>query len=40
MQSLVKLEGWEKDVTIVASDMRHWSAPEQADILVSEAYSM
>lgn len=33
-QSLVKLEGWEKIVTIVSSDMRCWEAPEKADILV------
>lgn len=33
-QALVKLEGWEDTVTIVSSDMRHWSAPEKADILV------
>ncbi|KAG5045255.1 hypothetical protein JHK86_014661 [Glycine max] len=35
-QALVKLEGWEYTVTIVSSDMRHWNAPEKADILVSE----
>jgi len=33
-QALVKLEGWEDTVTIVSSDMRHWNAPEKADILV------
>ena len=27
---------WQDQVTIVASDMRAWAAPEQADILVSE----
>ena len=27
---------WEEVVTIVAADMRHWQAPEKADILVSE----
>ena len=27
---------WEDVVTIVAADMRHWEAPQQADILVSE----
>ena len=27
---------WEDRVTIVAADMRHWEAPQQADILVSE----
>ncbi|XP_047327783.1 protein arginine N-methyltransferase 1.5 [Impatiens glandulifera] len=36
LHSLVKLEGWEKLVTIVSSDMRCWNAPEKADILVSE----
>ncbi|EYU29151.1 hypothetical protein ABFS82_05G121400 [Erythranthe guttata] len=36
LHSLVKLEGWEKTVTIVSSDMRNWDAPEKADILVSE----
>ncbi|WOG82041.1 hypothetical protein DCAR_0101200 [Daucus carota subsp. sativus] len=36
LHSLVKLEGWEKIVTIVSSDMRCWEAPEKADILVSE----
>ncbi|KAI5656709.1 hypothetical protein M9H77_25502 [Catharanthus roseus] len=36
LHSLVKLEGWEKMVTIVACDMRCWDAPEKADILVSE----
>lgn len=35
-QSLVKLEGWEKMVTIVACDMRCWDAPEKADILVRQ----
>ncbi|KAM0939069.1 putative methyltransferase [Dioscorea sansibarensis] len=36
LHSLVKLEGWENIVTIISSDMRCWSAPEKADILVSE----
>ncbi|GAA0171773.1 protein modifying enzyme [Lithospermum erythrorhizon] len=36
LHSLVKLEGWEKIVTIISSDMRCWEAPEKADILVSE----
>ncbi|XAR57652.1 Histone-arginine N-methyltransferase [Bertholletia excelsa] len=36
LHSLVKLEGWENLVTIVSCDMRCWSAPEKADILVSE----
>lgn len=36
LHSLVKLEGWENVVTIVASDMRCWTSPEEADILVSE----
>ncbi|XP_022851252.1 protein arginine N-methyltransferase 1.5-like isoform X1 [Olea europaea var. sylvestris] len=36
LHSLVKLEGWEKLVAIVSSDMRQWNAPEKADILVSE----
>ncbi|KAH9798414.1 protein arginine N-methyltransferase 1.5 [Citrus sinensis] len=36
LHSLVRLEGWEKTVTIVSCDMRCWDAPEKADILVSE----
>ncbi|KAF7817197.1 protein arginine N-methyltransferase 1.5 [Senna tora] len=36
LNSLIRLEGWENTVTIVSSDMRHWNAPEMADILVSE----
>ncbi|KAI9192121.1 hypothetical protein LWI28_018529 [Acer negundo] len=36
LHSLVKLESWENIVTIVSCDMRHWDAPEKADILVSE----
>ncbi|KAG8642367.1 hypothetical protein MANES_12G085100v8 [Manihot esculenta] len=36
LHSLVKLEGWEDIVTIISCDMRHWDAPEKADILVSE----
>jgi protein arginine N-methyltransferase 5 len=27
---------WERQVTVVAADMRAWRAPEQADVLVSE----
>lgn len=37
-QSLIKLEGWESVVTIVSRDMRHWNAPEKADILVYFSY--
>ncbi|KAJ4826141.1 Protein arginine N-methyltransferase 1.5 [Turnera subulata] len=33
LHSLVKLEGWEDIVTIISCDMRHWNAPEEADIL-------
>lgn len=29
-------EGWAERVQIVSADMRHWQAPEPADILVSE----
>ncbi|EPS73385.1 hypothetical protein M569_01367, partial [Genlisea aurea] len=36
LHSLVKLEGWEKIVTVVSCDMRSWDATEKADILVSE----
>ncbi|GKA22946.1 protein arginine N-methyltransferase 1.5 [Tanacetum coccineum] len=36
LHNLVKIEGWEKMVTIISCDMRCWDAPEQADILVSE----
>lgn len=36
LHSLVKMEGWEKIVTIISCDMRYWDASEQADILVSE----
>ncbi|KAI9097442.1 hypothetical protein K1719_025213 [Acacia pycnantha] len=36
LNSLIRLEGWEDTVTIVSSDMRHWNAPQKADILVSE----
>ncbi|CAA6671219.1 unnamed protein product [Spirodela intermedia] len=36
LHSLIKLEGWEKLVTVVSCDMRCWEAPEKADILVSE----
>ncbi|XP_031504319.1 protein arginine N-methyltransferase 5 [Nymphaea colorata] len=36
LHSLIKLEGWETIVTVVACDMRSWNAPEKADILVSE----
>lgn len=31
-----KLERWKNEVTIVATDMRLWNAPEKADIMVSE----
>ncbi|KAL1207139.1 Protein arginine N-methyltransferase 1.5 [Cardamine amara subsp. amara] len=33
---MVKKRGWEGIVTIISCDMRFWSAPEKADILVSE----
>lgn len=36
LHNLIKLEGWEDFVSIVSCDMRHWNAPEKADILVSE----
>eukprot|EP00850_Spirogloea_muscicola_P006972 SM000034S12726 [mRNA] locus=s34:430977:437706:+ [translate_table: standard] len=36
LHSLITMEGWQDKVTVVSSDMRHWQAPEQADILVSE----
>ncbi|RZC92028.1 hypothetical protein C5167_027918 [Papaver somniferum] len=36
LHSLVKLEGWENQVTVISSDMRCWDAPAKADILVSE----
>ncbi|XP_027075061.2 protein arginine N-methyltransferase 1.5 [Coffea arabica] len=36
LHSLVKLEGWEKEVIIISCDMRCWDAPEKADVLVSE----
>eukprot|EP00051_Salpingoeca_urceolata_P020699 m.314126 g.314126 ORF g.314126 m.314126 type:complete len:612 (-) comp19666_c0_seq12:84-1919(-) len=29
-------EEWDNVVNVVSTDMRHWTAPEQADILVSE----
>jgi len=35
LQNMVETERWD-NVTIVASDMREWKAPEKADILVSE----
>lgn len=35
LRNLVRSEGWE-NVQVVATDMRVWSAPEKADILVSE----
>lgn len=35
LQALQK-EMWMDKVTVVSSDMRHWVAPEKADILVSE----
>lgn len=37
-QSLVKLEGWEDIVTIISCDMRHWDAPQKADILVFDFF--
>lgn len=33
---MVRIEGWENEVTIVSCDMRFWDAPEKADILVNE----
>eukprot|EP00798_Chlamydomonas_sp_ICE-L_P014068 gene14068-20013_t len=36
IQAMLRREGWEDKVSIVSADMRHWQAPEQADILVSE----
>ncbi|EOA26669.1 hypothetical protein CARUB_v10022745mg, partial [Capsella rubella] len=36
LHGLVKTRGWEGTVTIISCDMRFWSAPEKADILVSE----
>ncbi|DBA92605.1 TPA: hypothetical protein ACH3X1_002824 [Trebouxia sp. C0004] len=36
IQHLVASQRLEDVVTIVAADMRHWEAPQQADILVSE----
>ncbi|KAL0679908.1 hypothetical protein Bca4012_007889 [Brassica carinata] len=36
LHNLVKMEGWEGMVTIISCDMRFWTAPEKADILVSE----
>ncbi|TFJ82032.1 hypothetical protein NSK_006700 [Nannochloropsis salina CCMP1776] len=35
LRNLVAMEGW-TNVTVVATDMRTWVAPEKADILVSE----
>ncbi|XP_065829038.1 protein arginine N-methyltransferase 5-like [Oscarella lobularis] len=32
----MKREEWHDQVTVVSCDMRHWQAPEKADILVSE----
>jgi len=32
----MKAEFWGELVTVVSCDMRHWSAPELADIIVSE----
>lgn len=32
----MRSEGWQDTVTVVATDMRVWQAPEKADILVSE----
>ena len=41
MKSLFRLENlrdemWGDQVEVVSCDMRHWNAPERADILVSE----
>ncbi|KAI8473882.1 MAG: PRMT5 arginine-N-methyltransferase-domain-containing protein [Monoraphidium minutum] len=36
IQAMVEREGWGDMVTIVKADMRTWSAPHAADILVSE----
>ncbi|GLC44329.1 hypothetical protein PLESTB_000481500 [Pleodorina starrii] len=36
IQQMLRSEGWEADVSIVSADMRHWQAPEPAEILVSE----
>ncbi|KXZ56533.1 hypothetical protein GPECTOR_1g479 [Gonium pectorale] len=36
IQNMLRTEGWERHVSIVSADMRHWQAPEPADILVSE----
>jgi len=35
LRNMVRIEGW-SNVTVVATDMRVWAAPEKADILVSE----
>jgi len=32
----MKAEFWGDLVTVVSCDMRHWSAPELADVIVSE----
>lgn len=36
IEQMIISEGWQDQVTLVSADMRHWQAPEQADILVSE----
>ncbi|PNW85217.1 hypothetical protein CHLRE_03g176550v5 [Chlamydomonas reinhardtii] len=36
IQHMLRTEGWSDCVTLVSADMRHWQAPEPADILVSE----
>jgi protein arginine N-methyltransferase 5 len=36
LQHRIADEGWGGCVTLVSADMRHWRAPEAADILVSE----
>lgn len=33
---MLRREGWGDRVELVGADMRHWQAPELADILVSE----
>ena len=32
----LRAEQWGSLVTVVSGDMRHWQAPEKADIIVSE----
>lgn len=36
LRNMQRMLGWGEQVTIVHEDMRHWEAPELADILVSE----